>query len=74
MTVSLVAGTACTGAYDFTISQLAQNQRVTSDQYYIKDSVLNSGSAFDISLAVGRLNQRVLPFTMPQQPRPKQLP
>ena len=51
--ISSVAGTAAAGAYDFTISQLAQNQRVTSDQYTSKTQSLNSGSAFDISVAAG---------------------
>jgi flagellar hook-associated protein 2 len=59
MTVSSVAGTASTGAYDFTISQLAQNQRVISDQYTSKTQSLNSGSAFDISLAVGTTKSAV---------------
>ena len=53
MTVSSVAGTALTGAYDFTISQLAQNQRVISDQYTSETQSLNSGTAFNISLASG---------------------
>lgn len=53
MTVSSVAGTATTGAYDFKISQLAQNQRVTSDLYTSMTQPLNSGSAFDLSLSVG---------------------
>jgi flagellar hook-associated protein 2 len=53
MTVSSTAGTAQTGSYNFTISQLAKNQRVMSDQYTSKTQSLNSGSAFDISLAVG---------------------
>ena len=53
MTVSSVAGTAAAGAYDFTISQLAQNQLVTSDKFTSKTQALNSGSAFNISLAVG---------------------
>ncbi len=38
------------------ISQLVswrRNQRITSDQYTSKTQILNSGSAFDISLAVG---------------------
>ena len=59
MTVSSVAGTAAAGAYDFTVSQLAQNQRVTSDQYTSKTQSLNSGSAFDISLAVGTTKSAV---------------
>ena len=59
MTVASVAGTANAGAYDFTISQLAQNQRVTSDQYTSKTQALNSGSAFNISLAVGTTKSAV---------------
>lgn len=53
MTVSSVGGAATEGIYDLTISQLAQNQRVLSDQYTSKTQSLNSGSAFNISLAVG---------------------
>lgn len=59
ITVSSVAGTTAAGAYDFTISQLAQNQRVTSDQYTSKTQILNSGSAFNISLAVGTTKSAV---------------
>ena len=59
MAVASVAGTADAGAYDFTISQLAQNQRVTSDQYTSKTQALNSGSAFNISLAVGTTKSAV---------------
>ena len=53
MTVSSVLGTVSSGAYDFKINQLAQNQRVHSDQYTSGTQALNSGSSFDISLAVG---------------------
>jgi flagellar hook-associated protein 2 len=59
MTLSTVAGTAVSGSYDFTISQLAQNQRVVSDQYTTKTQSLNGGSAFDISLAVGTTKSAV---------------
>ena len=59
LTLSSVAGSAAAGAYDFTVSQLAQNQRVMSDQYTSKTQALNSGSAFDISLAVGTTNSAV---------------
>lgn len=59
MTVSSTAGTAQTGSYNFTISQLAKNQRVMSDQYTSKTQSLNSGSAFDISLAVGATQSAV---------------
>ena len=58
MTVSSVAGTAAAGAYDFTISQLAQNQRVTSDQVYFENPSLKQRLAFDISLAVGTPSPR----------------
>ena len=59
LTVSSVAGSAPAGAYDFTVSQLAQNQRVMSDQYTSKTQALNGGSAFNISLAVGTTNSAV---------------
>ena len=41
------------------LSQLAQNQRVYSDQYTSKTQSLNSGSSFDISLAVGTTKSAV---------------
>ena len=53
MTVASTVGTAEEGSYNFTISQLAKNQRVISDLYTSKTQSLNSGSSFDISLAVG---------------------
>ena len=53
MTFSAVAGSAPAGSYDFTISQLAQNQRVISDQYTSTTQALNGSSGFGISLAVG---------------------
>jgi flagellar hook-associated protein 2 len=59
MTLSSVAGSAISGAYDFTISQLAQNQRVISDQYSTKTQSLNSGSAFTASLAIGATKSAV---------------
>jgi len=59
LTLSSVAGSAAAGAYDFTVSQLAQNQRVMSDQYTSKTQAVNSGSAFDISLAVGTTRSAV---------------
>ena len=59
ISLSSVAGTAIAGSYDFTISQLAQNQRVISDQYTSITQSLNSGSAFDISLAVGTTKSAV---------------
>tara|TARA_B110000977_G_scaffold198573_1_gene283728 strand:- start:286 stop:2337 length:2052 start_codon:yes stop_codon:yes gene_type:complete len=59
MTVSSVGGTATEGIYDLTISQLAQNQRVLSDQYTSTTQSLNSGSAFNISLAAGTTKSAV---------------
>ena len=59
ISLSSVAGTAIAGSYDFTVSQLAQNQRVISDQYTSTTQSLNSGSAFDISLAVGTTKSAV---------------
>jgi len=47
-----VAGNAVAGSYDVTVSQLAQSQRMISDQYSSASSSL-SASNFDISLSVG---------------------
>ena len=60
MTTTAMAGTANAGSYNFKISQLAQNQRVFSDQYTSKTQSLNSGSSFDISLAVGTTKSAVV--------------
>lgn len=60
MTTTATAGTANAGSYNFKISQLAQNQRVFSDQYTSKTQSLNSGSSFDISLAVGTTKSAVV--------------
>ncbi len=59
MTFSSLAGSAPAGSYDFTVSQLAQNQRILSDQYTSTTQSLNSGSAFNISLAVGTTESAV---------------
>ena len=59
MTLSSVAGSAVAGSYDFTISQLAQNQRVVSDQYTATTQSLNGGTAFGISIAVGTTQSAV---------------
>ena len=59
MTLSSLTGSAVAGTYDFTVSQLAQNQRVISDQYTTTTQALNSGSAFNISLAVGTTKSAV---------------
>ena len=50
---SSVAGNAAAGAYDISVSQLAESQRTVSDQFASTATSLNSGTAFDLSLAVG---------------------
>ena len=59
ITLSNVQGSATAGAYDFKVNQLAQNQRVMSDQYTSKTQSLNSGSAFNLSMAVGTTKSAV---------------
>ena len=59
MTISSLAGTASAGDYDFKISQLAQNQRVISDQYTSTNQALNGGTSFEISLAVDTTDSAV---------------
>lgn len=59
MTIATASGAANAGSYDFKIDQLAQNQRVFSDQYTSETQSLNSGSSFDISLAVGTTKSAV---------------
>jgi len=50
---SSVAGNAAAGAYDISVSQLAESQRTVSDQFASTTTSLNSGTSFDLSLAVG---------------------
>ena len=59
ITLSNVQGSATAGAYDFKVNQLAQNQRIMSDQYTSKTQSLNSGSAFNLSMAVGTTKSAV---------------
>jgi flagellar hook-associated protein 2 len=47
-----VDGSAAAGAYDLTVTQLAQEQRLISDEYSASGAVLH-GSAFDISITLG---------------------
>ena len=53
LSFSSVSGSAAPGSYNFTVSQLAQNQRTTSDQFASATTALNSGVAFDLSLSIG---------------------
>lgn len=50
---SSVTGSATPGSYNFTVSQLAQNQRTVSDQFASASASINSGTTFDLSLSVG---------------------
>jgi len=50
-----VDGSATAAAHDLVVSQLAQEQRLISDQYSAADEVLNA-SAFDISITLGSTN------------------
>ena len=50
---SSVTGSATPGSYNFTVSQLAQNQRTVSDQFASSSASINSGTAFDLSLSIG---------------------
>lgn len=50
---SSVSGNALAGAYDISVSQLAQNQRSISDQFSSKTTSINSGTAFDLTLTEG---------------------
>jgi flagellar hook-associated protein 2 len=50
--ITSVAGNAVAGSYDVIVSQLAQSQRMISDQYSLSTTALNA-TAFDISLSLG---------------------
>lgn len=56
-------GSAATGAYDITVSQLAQEKRMISDQYTSATAILNS-SAFDISIVVGNTSTTTTAVTV----------
>ena len=52
ISLTSVDGSADTGAYDITVTRLAQEQRMISDEYASTTASLNA-SAFDISITVG---------------------
>jgi flagellar hook-associated protein 2 len=54
---SSLSGTAVSGDYDLTVTQLAESQRTISDQFASTTSVLNGGTAFTLSLATGATEQ-----------------
>ena len=53
VTFSSVEGTAEAGTYSIDVTQLAQEQRIISDEYSTTASSLNSGSSFDLSFTIG---------------------
>jgi len=53
LSFSSVTGSATPGSYNFTVSQLAQNQRTVSDQFSSASAAINGGTGFDLSLSVG---------------------
>lgn len=58
-----VDGSAAAGAYDLTVSQLAQEQRLISDEYSASGAVLH-GSAFDISITLGNTSTTTATLTV----------
>ena len=50
---SSLSGTAVSGDYDLTVTQLAESQRTVSDQFASTTTALNGGTAFDLSLSIG---------------------
>ena len=63
ITLSSLLGSADTGAYDITVSQLAQDQRMISDEYSTTTTTLNA-SPFDISIAVGNTSTTTTAVTV----------
>lgn len=54
---SSLSGTVAPGAYDLTVTQLAESQRTISDQFASTTAVLNGGADFTLSLAIGATEQ-----------------
>ena len=63
ITLSALSGSADTGAYDITVSQLAQDQRMISDEYSTTTTTLNA-SSFDISIVVGNTSTTTTAVTV----------
>ena len=63
---SSLSGTAVSGDYDLTVTQLAESQRTISDQFASTTSVLNGGTAFTLSLATGATEQGTYNQTLTQ--------
>ena len=63
ITLSSLLGSADTGAYDITVSQLAQDQRMISDEYSTTTTTL-SASSFNISIVVGNTSTTTTAVTV----------
>lgn len=63
ISLTSVLGSADAGAYDIAVSQLAQDQRMISDEYAATTSTLNA-SAFNISIAVGNTSTTTTAVTV----------
>jgi len=66
LSFSSVTGSAAPGSYNFTVSQLAQNQRTVSDQFASATTSINSGTTFDLSLSVGGTQKGTYDQTLSQ--------
>lgn len=63
ISLTSVIGSADTGAYDIAVSQLAQDQRMISDEYAATTSTLNA-SSFNISIVVGNTSTTTTAVTV----------
>ena len=64
VTFSSVEGTAEAGTYSIDVTQLAQEQRIISDEYSTTASSLNSGSSFDLSFTIGNTSTTISTVTV----------
>ena len=63
ISLTSVIGSADTGAYDIAVSQLAQDQRMISDEYAATTATLNA-SSFNISIVVGNTSTTTTAVTV----------
>ena len=63
ISLTSVIGSADTGAYDIAVSQLAQDQRMISDEYAATTSTLGA-SSFNISIVVGNTSTTTTAVTV----------
>ncbi|MBT4832841.1 MAG: hypothetical protein HON72_05605, partial [Porticoccaceae bacterium] len=63
ISLTSIDGSAETGAYDITVTRLAQEQRMISDEYASTTASLNA-SSFDISITVGNASTTTTAVTV----------